>query len=73
MVGIFEVLSKYIEITRALKIAKDHIKKTRPDIIILVDYVEFNLKMGYAKSIGLRVIFYVAPQLWAWRENRARL
>ncbi len=73
VVGIFEVLSKFIEITKALKIAKDHIKKTKPDVIILVDYVEFNLKIAkYAKSIGLRVIFYVAPQLWAWRENRAR-
>ncbi len=62
-----------VEITKALKIAKDHIKKTRPDVIILVDYVEFNLKIAkYAKSIGLRVIFYMAPQLWAWRENRAR-
>ena len=74
VVGIFEVLSKYKQITKALKIAKDHIKKTKPDIIILVDYVEFNLKIAkYAKSIGLRVIFYIAPQLWAWRENRARI
>ena len=73
VVGIFEVLSKYKEITKALKIAKDHIKKTRPDVIVLVDYVEFNLKIAkYAKSMGSRVIFYVAPQLWAWRENRAR-
>ena len=73
VVGIFEVLSKYTEITKALNIAKEHIKKTRPNIIILVDYVEFNLKIAkYAKSIGLRVLFYVAPQLWAWRENRAR-
>ena len=73
VVGIFEVLSKYKQITKALKIAKDHIRVTRPDVIILVDYVEFNLKIAkYAKSIGLRVIFYIAPQLWAWRENRAR-
>ena len=73
VVGIFEVLSKYTEITKALKIAKNHIEKTRPDVVILVDYVEFNLKIAkYAKSIGLRVIFYVAPQLWAWREYRAR-
>lgn len=73
VVGILEVISKYKQIIEALKIAKDHIKKTRPDVIILVDYVEFNLKIAkYAKSIGLRVIFYIAPQLWAWRENRAR-
>ena len=72
VVGIMEVISKYKEITDALKIAKSHIDKTRPDLIILVDYVEFNLKIAkFAKSLGLRVIFYIAPQLWAWREKRA--
>ena len=72
VVGIMEVISKYKEIIDALKIAKSHIDKTRPDLIILVDYVEFNLKIAkFAKSLGLRVIFYIAPQLWAWREKRA--
>ena len=72
VVGIIEVISKYKEITNALKLAKSHINKTRPDLIILVDYVEFNLKIAkFAKSLGIRVIFYIAPQLWAWREQRA--
>ncbi len=73
VVGIIEVISKYKQITDALKLAKSHIDKTRPDLIILVDYVEFNLKIAkFAKSLGIRVIFYIAPQLWAWRERRAR-
>ncbi len=73
VVGIIEVISKYKQIAHALKLAKSHIEKTRPDIIILVDYVEFNLKIAkFAKSLGLRVIFYIAPQLWAWRERRAQ-
>ena len=72
VVGIMEVISKYKEITNALKLAKSHIDKTRPDLIVLVDYVEFNLKIAkFAKSLGIRVIFYIAPQLWAWRERRA--
>ena len=72
VVGIMEVISKYKEITDALKLAKSHIDKTKPDLIILVDYVEFNLKIAkFAKSLGIRVIFYIAPQLWAWRERRA--
>ena len=72
VVGIMEVISKYMEITKALKLAKSHIDKTRPDLIILVDYVEFNLKIAkFAKRLGIRVIFYIAPQLWAWRERRA--
>ncbi|MEC8085681.1 MAG: lipid-A-disaccharide synthase [Pseudomonadota bacterium] len=72
VVGIMEVISKYKEITDALKLAKSHIDKTRPNLIVLVDYVEFNLKIAkFAKSLGIRVIFYIAPQLWAWRERRA--
>tara|TARA_B100000035_G_scaffold315242_1_gene334658 strand:+ start:224 stop:1354 length:1131 start_codon:yes stop_codon:yes gene_type:complete len=74
VVGIFEVLSKYKEIIKALSIAKDHINKTKPSLIVLVDYVEFNLKIArYAKELGIPVIFYVAPQLWAWREKRAQV
>ena len=72
VVGIMEVISKYREISNALKLAKSHINETRPDLIILVDYVEFNLKIArFAKRLGIRVIFYIAPQLWAWRERRA--
>ena len=73
VVGIIEVISRYREILNALNAAKKYINETRPDIIILVDYVEFNLKVAkYAKSLGIKVVFYIAPQLWAWRENRAK-
>ena len=73
VVGIIEVISKYKEILNALNTAKKYINETRPDLIILVDYVEFNLKVArYAKSLGIKVVFYIAPQLWAWRENRAK-
>ena len=73
VIGIIEVISKYREILRALKIAKDHIKKNKPNLIILVDYIEFNLKIAkFAKSLGIPVLFYIAPQVWAWRESRAK-
>ena len=73
VVGIIEVISRYREILNALNAAKKYINETRPDIIILVDYVEFNLKVAkYAKSLGIKVVFYIAPQLWAWRESRAK-
>ena len=73
VIGIIEVISKYREILRALKIAKDHIKKNKPNLIILVDYIEFNLKIAkFAKSLGIPVLFYIAPQVWAWRERRAK-
>jgi len=73
VIGIIEVITKYREILRALKIAKDYIKKSKPDLIILVDYIEFNLKIAkFAKSLGIPVLFYIAPQVWAWRESRAK-
>ena len=73
VVGVIEVLSKVNKILDALKIAKNHIKHTKPNLIILVDYVEFNLKIArYARSLNIPVLFYIAPQLWAWREKRAR-
>ena len=73
VVGVIEVLSKVNKILDALKIAKNHIKYTKPNLIILVDYVEFNLKIArYARSLNIPVLFYIAPQLWAWREKRAR-
>ena len=73
VIGIVEVITKYKEILHALKIAKDYIKKSKPDLIILVDYIEFNLKVAkFAKSLGIPVLFYIAPQVWAWRERRAK-
>ena len=73
VVGIIEVLSKYNEIMKALKSAKKYIYDNRPNLIVLVDYVEFNLKVArYAKKLGIPVLFYVAPQVWAWREKRSK-
>ena len=73
VIGIIEVITKYREIIRALKIAKEYINKNKPDLIILVDYIEFNLKIAkFAKSLGIPVLFYIAPQVWAWREKRAK-
>ena len=73
VVGIIEVITKYKEILHALRLAKNYIKKNKPDLIILVDYIEFNLKIAkFAKSLGIPVLFYIAPQVWAWREKRAK-
>ena len=71
VVGIIEVISKYKKIKKVLNIAYDYIERQKPDLIILVDYVEFNLKIAkYAKKNGVKVLFYIAPQVWAWREKR---
>ncbi len=73
VIGIVEVIAKYKEISNALNIAKNYIKENKPNLIILVDYIEFNLKVAkYAKQLNIPVLFYIAPQVWAWREKRAK-
>ena len=73
VVGIIEVLYKYNKIIKALRIAKKYIYDNKPSLVVLVDYVEFNQKIArYAKSLNIPVLFYVAPQVWAWREKRSK-
>ena len=73
VVGIIEVISKYGKIREALNTTYNHIINNKPDLIILVDYVEFNLKVAkFAKNRNIPVLFYVAPQVWAWREKRIK-
>ena len=73
VVGLVEVIQKYAKIKKALNVAYKHITTNKPDLIILVDYVEFNLKIAkFAKQKGIQVLFYVAPQVWAWREGRIK-
>jgi lipid-A-disaccharide synthase len=73
VIGIIEVILRYRQIYQALNIAKKYIKDKKPDLIILVDYIEFNLKVAkYARNLGIPVLFYIAPQVWAWREKRAK-
>jgi len=71
VVGLFEVLAKYRLIKNALNTMKDRIRKQPPDLLILIDYQEFNQKLAaYARSIGIKVLFYIGPQVWAWRPER---
>lgn len=71
VVGIVEVLLKYNLIKAELNKLKKDITDTPPDLLILVDYQEFNQRLaGYAKSIGVKVLFYIGPQVWAWRPKR---
>ncbi len=73
VVGFIEALYKY----RILKSAQNKIlrkiKVSRFDMIILVDFIGFNLTVGrFAKKFGIPVILYVGPQIWAWKKNRIR-
>ena len=71
VVGIVEVLASYRKLKAVLNSIKQAITDDRPDLLILVDYQEFNQRLAaYAKSIGITVLFYIGPQVWAWRPNR---
>ncbi|MBT8435829.1 MAG: lipid-A-disaccharide synthase [Gammaproteobacteria bacterium] len=71
VVGLVEVLRHWGDIKRAMDMVKQRLDQTRPDLLILVDYPEFNLKMArHARELGIKVLFYISPQVWAWRPKR---
>ena len=73
VIGVVEVIKHYPEIRRALTLMKQLVAKERPDLLVCVDYKEFNFKLArYAKGLGIKVLFYVSPQVWAWRPGRVR-
>ena len=73
VIGVVEVLKHYGEIRRALKLMQQLVSTERPDLLVCVDYKEFNLKLArYAKQLGVKVLFYVSPQVWAWRSGRVK-
>lgn len=73
VIGVVEVLKHYREIRQALKQMQRLLVDERPDLLVCVDYKEFNFKLAkFAKSIGVKVLFYVSPQVWAWRPGRVK-
>lgn len=73
VIGLGEVLRHYGEIRRALRLMQRTVREERPALLICVDYKEFNLKLAqYAKAQGVKVLFYVSPQVWAWRPGRVK-
>ena len=73
VVGITEVLAKVPRVFRAMTRLKRLLSDLRPDLLILIDYPEFNLHLAArAKKLGIPVLYYISPQLWAWRSGRVR-
>ncbi len=71
VVGLVEVLRHWGDIKKAMAIVRQRLEQTRPDLLVLVDYPEFNLKMArHARELGIKVLFYISPQVWAWRPKR---
>ncbi len=71
--GFIEVIKNLPEILKNLKVCKRDIQNFRPDVLILIDYPGFNLRMAkWAKNKDLKVIYYISPQVWAWKESRVK-
>lgn len=73
VIGVIEVIKHYGAISKALRYMKRQLLAERPDLLVCVDYKEFNLKLArFAKQHGIKVLFYVSPQVWAWRPGRVK-
>jgi lipid-A-disaccharide synthase len=72
--GFMEVLLNIKTIIKNLSFCKKDIMDFNPDVVILIDYPGFNLRIAqWAKKNGLKVIYYISPQVWAWKENRVKV
>ncbi|MEO8403400.1 MAG: lipid-A-disaccharide synthase [Chitinophagaceae bacterium] len=72
--GFTEVIMNLRTIFRNLRFCKEDILAHKPDTLILIDYPGFNLRIAkWAKQQGITVIYYISPQVWAWKENRVKM
>lgn len=73
VMGFSEVIRRLPQLLRNLKVAKRVVREFHPDVLILVDYPSFNLKLArYAKGLGVKVDYFISPKVWAWKEYRVR-
>ncbi len=71
-VGFTDVIKKYSFFKNAIRQSAEFIKQNDPDVVILVDYPGFNIRLAEAirKFYSKKIIYYISPQLWAWHESR---
>lgn len=71
--GFAEVFMNLREIFKNISVCKSDILHFKPDVLILIDYPGFNMRIAeFAKKAGLKVHYYISPQIWAWKENRIK-
>jgi lipid-A-disaccharide synthase len=74
VVGISEVLSRLPALRRVFRDLKTRLLEDPPDLLLLVDFPDFNLKLGgVANRAGVPVVYFISPQVWAWRPGRVKL
>ncbi len=71
--GFAEVIKNLPAILQNIKFCKQDILSWQPDVLILIDYPGFNLRIAeWAKQNGFKMVYYISPQVWAWKENRVK-
>ena len=71
--GFIEVVKNLPAILRNISFCKDDIFSFSPDVIVLIDYPGFNLRIAeWGKSQGFKIVYYISPQVWAWKESRVK-
>lgn len=73
VMGFWEVVKNLGKIRRNIKYCKEDILSYNPDAVILIDYPGFNFRIAeFAHNKGFKVFYYIAPKIWAWKENRGK-
>ena len=73
VVGLFEVLKHWKTISGCFRAIEEEVSKRRPKFAILLDYPGFNLRLARKlKAQGVEVVYYISPQLWAWKKGRVK-
>ncbi len=71
--GFWEVIKNLYKIYKIMKAIQEDIISWQPDVVILVDYPGFNLRLAkFLKKKGIRVFYYISPQVWAWKKGRVK-
>lgn len=71
--GFAEVVKNLGTIFKNLAFCKEDVVAYKPDVLILIDYPGFNLRIAdWGRKQGFRIVFYISPQVWAWKENRVK-
>ena len=73
--GIYQVLINILLVIRMFRFCKRDIKSFSPDVIILIDYPGFNLRIAkyVKKNHNIKVFYYISPQVWAWKSSRVKV
>lgn len=73
IIGVAEVIIKFPKIYRAFHRTLDYLRRHRPAVVVLIDYPGFNLRLAKrVRKLGIPVVYYVTPQVWAWHRSRLR-